>query len=143
MNNNVQFTYIQDTNVPERVLTIATQKVAPGQFAYSFCVNLVKNKVTIEKLPSLVTTHGYSLYKTIETDVVDPFSKKEARVKCVGILKSKEKTLISVPDKFNVKLTVLEAIAANKMAPSTVRRLAKHQLKTFVRKVRISHGLLR
>lgn len=122
---NIQYHYMQDTEQPLRVLTVATQKLGQDNFRISYCVNRVEKTVHVDHYRDY--GDGMLTKRTEEVVAYDRFSKELARKVTTGRLDLGKHTL-DVQVAGSVRDSVLMALANSESVPRVVRKIAEQQL---------------
>jgi hypothetical protein len=128
-NNNIQFHYMQDEEVPQRVLTLATQKTAQDIFKVVYAVNRVD---LVESSGSYIDPEtGMTVEYVRDSIVYDPFNKSLARKIARGRLNSDHVVIVNVKPNNSVRRSVLEALASSLEVPDVVSKIAQQRLDLF------------
>lgn len=126
---NIQFHYFQDDEFPQRVLTLATQKVSQDLFKVAFAVNRVEEFESEGAYQDPET--GMTVVYVRSSIAFDPFSKSMARTIARGRLEKDHSLTVKIPENTTVRRAVLNALMEDCEVPDVVCKISQQVIDKY------------
>jgi hypothetical protein len=126
---NIQFHYFQDEEVPQRVLTLATQKVSQDLFKVAYSVNRVDHYESEGSYQDPNT--GMTVVYVRDSVAFDPFCKSIARTITRGRLAKEHSFVVEVPENTSVRRAVLNMLSVHEDVPDVVNKISQQVIDRF------------